>query len=84
MLNRSSLVPNPRNPGTFWQALAAMKPAAPVERPAPRRRPGRRLGEEAGGVLLLAAILVAVCAYMLLMDRFGVSLAVVADMLLAD
>ena len=61
-----------------------MKPAASIGRPAPRRRPGRRLGEEAGSVLLLAAILVAVCAYMLLMDRLGVPSAVVTDLPLVD
>lgn len=78
MLNRSSLVPKPRGPGKFWQAVAAMKPVAPMG------RPGRRLGGEAGGVLLLAAILVAVCAYVLLMDRLGVPSAAMTDLPLVD
>ena len=78
MLNRSGLVPHARDLGRFWQAVAAIKPAAR------RRWPGRRLGKEAESVLLLAAILVAVCAYVLLMDRLGVPPAAVTDLSLVD
>ena len=84
MLNRSSLVPHARGLGKLRQVVAAMKSAALMERSAPRRWPGRRWGEEAGSVLLLAAILVTACAYLLLMDLLGVSPAVATDLPLAD
>ena len=84
MLNHPGFAPNSRDLGKFWRVVAAMKPAAPTERPALRRRPGRRLGEGARGVLLLAAILVAACAYVLLLDRLGIPLAVATDLPLVD
>ena len=78
MLNRSSLAPNARDLGKFWRAVAAMRPAPP------RRWPGLRLGKEAEGILLLAAILVVVCAYVLLMDHLGIPPAAVTDLPLVD
>lgn len=83
MLNRSR-VPKARSPGKFRQAVEAMRPAAPTGRAALRRRPGRLRGEAAGGILRLALVLAAVCAFLLLMDRLGVSPATVADFPLAD
>ena len=84
MLNRSIRVPNARGLGKFRQVVEAMKLAASMERAAPRRRPGRRLREETEGVLLLAAILAAVCAYLLLLDRLGVPPAAMTDFPLVD
>ena len=83
MLNRSSFAPNARGLGKLRQVVAAVRPAAAVGRPAPRRA-ARRSGKEAEGVLFLAAILVAVCAYVLLLDRLGIPPAVVADLPLVD
>ena len=53
-----------------------------MQRPAPRR-PGRRLRRETEGVLLLAAILAAACAY-LLVDRLGIPPAAMTDFPLVD
>ncbi len=84
MLNRSSPVPNARGLGRFRQVAEAMKPATSMQRPALRRWPGRRLREEAEGVLLMVAILVAVCAFLLLLDRLGVPPAAMTDFPLVD
>lgn len=84
MLNRSSHLPDARDLGTLRRVLDAMKPAALMERAAPPRRPGRRVRDGAKGVLLLAAVLVAVCAYLLLLDRLGVPPAAMTDFPLVD
>ena len=64
MLNRSSHVPNARGLGKLRELVEAMKPAASLQRQ---------------GLLLLAALLVAVCAYLLLLDRLGVPPAAMTD-----
>ncbi len=53
--------------------VETMRPVSSIKRAALRRWPGSRLGEAAGGVLLLAVILIAVCAYLLLLDSLGIS-----------
>ncbi len=64
--------------------VETMRPVASIRRAALRRWPGPRLGEAAGGVLLLAMILVAVCAYLLLLDFLGISPGAVTDFPLVD
>ena len=68
----------------LWAIVEAMRSAPPLKRATVRRWPGSRLGEAAGGVLLLAVILAAVCACLLLLDRFGMSPRAVTDFPLVD
>lgn len=84
MLNRASHLPNAGGLGKLRQVVEAMKPAASREQAALRRGPGRRLPDEAKGVLLLTAILAVVCAYLLLLDRLGVPPAAMTDFPLID
>ena len=84
MLNHSSYPAKARGPNKFRDAVEAMRPAAPITWTAPRRWPGPRLGEAARGVLLLLAILAAVCAYLLLLDHLGVPPAAMTDFPLVD
>ncbi len=84
MLNHSSHPAKDRGLGRLRDALAAMGPAAPVRRFAPRRWPGPRLGGAATRVLLLLAILAGVCAWLLLLDHLGVPSAAVTDFPLID
>ena len=84
MLNRSSHLPNAGDLGKLRQVVEAIKPVVSTKRPALRRGPGRRLRDEAKGALLLAAILVVVCAYLLLLDRLGVPPAAMTDFPLVD
>ena len=64
--------------------VETMRPAAPVKRAALRRWPGFWLGEAAGGFLLLAVILVAVCAYLLLLDAHGINPGTITEFPLID
>lgn len=64
--------------------MEAMRPAAPLKQAPLRRWPGRRPGKAAEGIPLLAVILVAVCAYLLLLDRLGVSPAATTDFPFVD
>ena len=84
MLNHSSRTAKDHGPGRFRDAMEAMRPAAPIKWAAPRRWPGSRLGEAATGILLLMAILAAVCAFLLLLDRLGVPPAAMTDFPLID
>ncbi len=67
-----------------WAIVEAMRSAPSVKRARLRRWPGPRWGEAASGVLLLAVILVAVCAYLLLLDSIGISPGAIADFPLID
>ena len=84
MLNRSSHLPNASDLGKLRRVVEAMKPAVSRGQAALRPEPGRRLRDETKGILLLAAILVVVCAYLLLLDRLGVPLAAMTDFPLVD
>ncbi len=63
--------------------VKAMRPVSSIKRPT-RRWPGPRLGEAAGGVLILAVILAAVCACLLLLDSLGMSPGAITEFPLAD
>lgn len=84
MLSHSSRTSTARGFGKSRSIVEAMRPAAPVERAAPWRRLGLRLGETAEGVLLLAVILAVACAYLLLLDHLGVPPAIVVEFPLVD
>ena len=84
MLNHSSHAAKAGGPRTFRDAMKAMRPARPIIWTPPRRWPGPRLGEAATGILLLLAILAAVCAYLLLLDHLGVSPEALTDFPLID
>ncbi len=84
MLNRSNHLPNASDLGRLRQIVEAMKPSASRRQAAWRWRPGRRLPDEAKGVLLLMATLVAVCTYLLLLDRLGVPPSAMTDFPLVD
>ena len=63
--------------------VKAMQTAASIKRPT-RRWPGPRLGEAAGGVLILAVILAAVCACLLLLDSYGIKPGTITESPLID
>ena len=64
--------------------VETMRPVSSIKRAALRPWPGLRLGEVAGGVLLLAVILAAVCACLLLLDSLGMSPGAITEFPLAD
>ena len=84
MLNHSSHLARGRSLRRVWDVVDAARPGAPTLRAAPRRWPGPRPGEAATGVLLLLAILAAVCAYLWLLDHLGVPPAAMTDFPLID
>ena len=80
MLNHWSRAPKSHGLGRFRDSMDAVAPVASVVRAVLRRRPpGSRAGEAAGGILRLAVILAAVCAYLLLLDHLGVRPAATMD-----
>ena len=65
-------------------AVEALRPVPPARRIPPRRWPGPRLSEASRGILLLAAILAAPCAFLLLLDALGIPPGTVMEFPLVD
>ena len=73
-----------RRSSRLWATVEAMRPVPPARRIARRRWPGPRMGEASRGILLLAAILAATCAYLLLLDALAIAPGTVMEFPLVD